>query len=153
VTADPAVTFERLDPPGEADRAAILALEAAAFSNPWSAEGLAAMLSSPASRLHVARAPDRGIVAFCACWLVVDELHIHTIAVRAERRRQGVASALLRHVLDETGAIRATLEVRRSNIAAVRLYQRMGFKVTAFRERYYENPQEDALILWLNPSD
>jgi ribosomal-protein-alanine N-acetyltransferase len=148
---DPSVRFVRLDAPSADERNEILALEAASFSRPWTEDGFEAMRSSPASRIYVARR-DRGpILAFCASWLIVDELHIHTIAVRADHRRRGIARGLLRHILAETGARRATLEVRRSNAAALGLYTTLGFKVSAVRERYYENPPEDGLILWLNP--
>jgi ribosomal-protein-alanine N-acetyltransferase len=90
-------------------------------------------------------------VAFCACWLIGDELHINTVAVDAALRRRGIATGLLRHLLDVTGAARATLEVRRSNVAALKLYEGLGFTTTAVRSGYYSRPDEDALILWLNP--
>ena len=81
----------------------------------------------------------------------MDELHINNLAVRPSLRRRGVASALLRHILAEgarRGAIRATLEVRRSNEAARVLYERFGFSVSAVRHDYYTHPVEDALVLW-----
>jgi ribosomal-protein-alanine N-acetyltransferase len=62
-----------------------------------------------------------------------------------------VASALLEHVLREgvgRGARRATLEVRRSNDAALKLYEKFGFRITAVRRSYYTRPDEDALVLW-----
>ncbi|MEX1127498.1 MAG: ribosomal protein S18-alanine N-acetyltransferase [Vicinamibacterales bacterium] len=144
------LTIERLTEPSVEDRAAILALESASFSNPWTPETFDTMLATHVSRIYVARDHGR-IVAFCACWLFDDELHINTIAVDETRRRQGIARTLLRDVLDRTGARRATLEVRRSNVAALRLYDALGFTVTAVRPRYYEKPEEDGLILWLNP--
>jgi ribosomal-protein-alanine N-acetyltransferase len=150
VNAETPLTIERLTEPSADDRAAILALESASFSNPWTPETFDTMLASHVSRLFVARDGAR-IVAFCACWIFDDELHINTIAVDETRRRQGIARALLREVLERTGARRATLEVRRSNIAALRLYEALGFAVTAVRPRYYEKPEEDGLILWLNP--
>jgi ribosomal-protein-alanine N-acetyltransferase len=100
----------------------------------------------------VLKAPDGQTVAFCACWLLVDELHINSLAVAPERRRQGLASELMRGVLAAAraeGALKATLEVRRSNEAARALYERLGFVVEAIRPDYYTNPREDALILWL----
>ena len=151
MTALREVAFERLDPTDPADRASVLALEAESFSNPWTEDSFETMLSTPASRVFIGRGPDRQILAFCACWLFSDELHINTIAVAPRDRRRGIASALIRYILSETGARRATLEVRRSNAAALRLYEALGFKVTAIRERYYQKPPEDALILWLNP--
>ena len=90
-------------------------------------------------------------MGFCCFWLVLDEIHISNLAVRAECQGRGYGSALLEHVLEvgaSRGARRATLEVRRSNAAARRLYERLGFEVAATRPNYYINPREDALILW-----
>ena len=146
------VTFHRVvSPVPSEDRDAIIALESASFSNPWTPETFDVMLSSPASRVYLARSGEAGIVAFCACWVFEDEIHINTIAVRQDRRRQGIASALMRHVFLDTAARRATLEVRRSNAAAIALYEKLGYEVKAIRPKYYENPNEDGLILWLNP--
>ena len=151
MTGEPGhLTIERLVAPAPHDRDAIIALEAESFSNPWNAETFDRMLQVAVSRVYVARANGREIVGFCACWLIRDELHINTIAVRADLRRRGIGSHLLRHVLAETGAVRATLEVRASNHAARALYERFGFTVTAVRPRYYDHPEEDGLILWLN---
>lgn len=146
------LTFQRVVAPVAPEvRDAILALESASFSNPWTPETFDVMLSSPASRVYLARSADDAVVAFCACWVFEDEIHINTIAVRQDRRRQGIASALMQHVFLSTGARRATLEVRRSNAAAIALYEKLGFQVRAIRPKYYENPNEDGLILWLNP--
>jgi [ribosomal protein S18]-alanine N-acetyltransferase len=144
------VAFERLSAPTAADLAAIASLEAKSFANPWTPEALAEMLASDVTRLYVARA-GRRIIGFCACWLIAGELHINTVAVDQELRRRGIARRLLQHILEETAVDRATLEVRRSNTAALRLYEGLGFTATAVRQRYYSNPDEDALILWLNP--
>jgi ribosomal-protein-alanine N-acetyltransferase len=130
----------------------IVRLEAESFSNPWTREMLAReLMESPVTRLHAARTAAGALVAFCLCWVVLDELHVNTIAVAPDRRRQGVARALMRHVLADAaqcGARRATLEVRRSNSAAIALYEGLGFAVCATRPRYYTHPEEDALILW-----
>jgi [ribosomal protein S18]-alanine N-acetyltransferase len=136
----------------DADLEPILALEANAFTNPWPREMLARELAeSPASRMYVLSTPERAAAGFCLCWLVIDELHINTVAVDGALRRQGLATRLIRHVIADAvrcGARRATLEVRRSNTAARALYERLGFVVCAERPRYYSNPDEDALILW-----
>ena len=90
-------------------------------------------------------------VGFCSFWRVLDELHINNLAVLPDLRRNGIASALLGHVLREgarLGAVRATLEVRRSNDPARLLYERFGFSIAGVRRGYYSNPVEDALILW-----
>jgi [ribosomal protein S18]-alanine N-acetyltransferase len=146
-----AVSYERLADAAPADLAAIVALEQDAFSNPWTPAALAEMLSSHVTRLYVARAQGHGIIAFCACWLIEDELHINTVAVAATRRRQGIARSLLLFILEETGARRATLEVRAANDAARKLYEGLGFTETAVRPKYYSHPEDDAIILWLNP--
>ena len=143
--------IERLRQPSAEERAAILALEAESFSNPWTAETFDAMMQSSVTQLWVVR--DNGqIVAFCSCYVFgTEQLDINTVAVAQSRRRQGIARALLQRVLLDTQARSATLDVRRSNIAAIRLYEGLGFAVTDTRPQYYENPKEDALILWRNP--
>lgn len=132
---------------------AVLALQTSSFTNPWSAEALAWELEhSPVSRLYVLQDAMGTPAAFCACWHLVDELHVNSLAVAPARRRQGLASLLMRGVLADArraGAVAATLEVRRSNEAARALYERLGFAVEAIRPDYYTNPREDALILWL----
>lgn len=130
----------------------VLKLQTTSFSNPWTADALKWELEhSPVSRLYVLKDEQGQTIAFCACWLLVDELHINSVAVAPERRRQGIGSELMRGVLAnarDEGAVRATLEVRRSNEAARALYERLGFEVEAIRPDYYTNPREDALILW-----
>lgn len=131
----------------------IVALERASFTNPWSKDALLWELrNSDVTRVYIGRDDDGVLVAFCACWIIFEELHINTMAVDAARRRQGIASDLLRFVLEDAraaGARKATLEVRESNTGAIRLYESLGFKVAARRPRYYTKPEEDALILWL----
>ena len=145
------IIVERLAALGPEDLSAIQTLESASFSNPWTPAALAEMLRSDITRLYVARRQARDVVGFCACWVIGDELHINTLAVERTHRRKGVATRLLRFVLEATGVERATLEVRRSNTAALALYESLGFRATAVREGYYSHPDEDGLVLWLNP--
>ena len=143
-------TIERLT--DDTDLEAVAALEAETFTNPWTRDMLARELErSDVTRVYVLRRPGQRVAAFCACWVVHDELHVNTIAVDAAVRRQGLATRLMEHVMRDAareGARRATLEVRRSNGAALALYQQLGFTITAVRPRYYSHPEEDALILW-----
>jgi ribosomal-protein-alanine N-acetyltransferase len=131
---------------------AVARLEAASFTNPWTRDMLARELEEPTSaRVYVLRLPDGPVAAFCSCWVIADELHINTIAVDPGRRRQGFGTALMRLTLAAVaaeGVVRATLEVRRSNVAAQRLYEQLGFQVAGVRKGYYTQPEEDALILW-----
>jgi ribosomal-protein-alanine N-acetyltransferase len=143
-------SFGRVEAEAELDQVA--ALEAASFTNPWTRDMLARELrSSDVARVYVLRVSGGLIAAFCACWIIHDELHINTLAVEAAERRRGLATRLMRFVLAEAageGARRATLEVRRSNEPALKLYERLGFRVTAVRPQYYVKPVEDGLVLW-----
>lgn len=135
----------------DADVDAIVEIANASFARPWSREMFVRELTHGSiSRAYVLRTVDCPVAAFCTCWLVVDELHINTLAVRPECRRRGLARALLVHVLSEArarGAKRASLEVRRSNDAALKLYEGLGFSVESVRRNYYPEPPDDALVL------
>ena len=137
---------------GDEDLDAVLAVEHASFTNPWTREMYEAELRNEGvSFFYVGRNAVRRIVGFCSLWLILDELHINNLAVLPEYRRAGVATTLLQHVLAEgaaRGARHATLEVRRSNDPARRLYERFGFTVAGIRRGYYDKPVEDALVLW-----
>ena len=130
----------------------VLAIEEASFTNPWTREMyLAELENDRVSYCYLAKGVDRRVVGFCSFWRVVDELHINNLAVMPEDRRAGVATALLQHVLREgarLGAVRATLEVRRSNEPARGLYERFGFNLAGIRRAYYTKPVEDAIVLW-----
>ena len=136
----------------DADLDEVLAIEGASFTNPWTREMYLAERENPGvSYCYLARDAAGRVVGFCSAWLVLDELHIHNLAVAPECRGQGAGRALLDHMLlvgARLGAGRATLEVRVSNQGAVRLYERTGFSVAGVRPNYYTKPVEDALILW-----
>jgi ribosomal-protein-alanine N-acetyltransferase len=144
------VIFERAQ--ASADLDAVAALEEECFTNPWTREMLERELAhSDVARIYVARTDATHLAAFCACWVVADELHVNTMAVAPAFRRRGLGSALMRFVMADAvrdGARRATLEVRRSNEAARALYASLGFADVAVRERYYSHPEEDAIIMW-----
>ena len=135
-----------------ADIDAVLAIEEASFTSPWTKEMyLAEFENTDISYFYLAKTPLGEIIGFCSFWRVLDELHINNLAVAPEHRRSHVATALLSRVLEDgakLGAVRATLEVRHSNDAAQRLYERFGFTVVGIRRAYYSNPVEDALVLW-----
>lgn len=149
------LVIEPLDP--ARDLEAVLAIQTASFTNPWTHEMFTWELEhSDVARAYVLRRSGEAAVAFCSCWLIFDELHIHTLAVHPNDRRQGYARALLDFVLRDAvreGARSATLEVRESNDAARRLYATAGFVEKGRRPAYYEKPVEDALILWRDRLD
>lgn len=134
------------------DLDAIMAIDERSFTNPWSREMFEwESENSDVARVYVCEDAEGTIVAYCATWLIFDELHINTLAVEPAWRRQGVAARLLRHVFAEAaqqGGRRATLEVRAQNTAALQLYETLGFRVGGVRRAYYQAPTDDALILW-----
>jgi len=90
------------------------------------------------------------ITGFIGLWLLPDEVHIVTVAVRDSHRRQGIGEMLLIAALDlarERTQALVTLEVRVSNDAAIRLYDKYGFEQAGLRPRYYSDNHEDAHIL------
>lgn len=141
-----------ITPVSEADLATVLAIEAECFTSPWTREMYLAELENVGvSFCYLARDEEERALGFCSFWRVLDELHINNLAVLPPSRRRGIATTLMRYVLDEgarRGARRATLEVRRSNDAARQLYERLGFATAGVRRAYYTNPIEDALVLW-----
>lgn len=141
--------IEQVTSPDQID--AIVAIEVASFTNPWTREMyLAELENRGVSYCYVAKDDADTVVGYCSVWRVLDELHINNLAVLPSRRRAGVATALLTYVLRQgvaLGATRATLEVRRSNDAARLLYERFGFTVASVRRAYYTKPVEDALVL------
>ena len=103
------------------------------------------------AHVFVIRTSDTPVVGYCAVWMIVDELHIHDLAVRQRWRRLGAGATLLEHTMNAAralGARRATLEIRASNIGARCLYEQSGFRVAGERERYYSDRVDDALVLW-----
>src|SRR5690242_13875592 len=101
-----------------ADLDAVLAIEHASFTNPWTREMYLAELDNRGvSYCFVIRTGEGRVIGFCSFWRVLDELHINNLAIAPDHRGGGAGTALLRHVLGEgrrLGARRATLEVRRS---------------------------------------
>jgi ribosomal-protein-alanine N-acetyltransferase len=136
----------------DTDLEGVLEVEAESFTNPWTRDMYSWELQNRAvCHIFIVRTEDCRVAGFCAFWLVFDEIHINNLALRPQFRAQGIGTALLHHVLAEArvlGARRATLEVRASNDAARRLYERLGFYIAGTRRSYYTHPVEDALILW-----
>jgi len=148
--APAAITVTRSS--SQADLADVAALQRRSFTHGWGAEAIQWELENTnVARVYVARTADGDLVAYCACWIVFDELHINSLAVEERVRRQGIARRLLDRVVRDAiaeGARMATLEVRQSNAAARALYEGLGFRIEGVRRNYYQDPREDGLILW-----
>jgi [ribosomal protein S18]-alanine N-acetyltransferase len=132
------------------DLPAALAIERRSFDTPWSLAMFVLELSKP-SGICLAAAGDEGLAGYLVCSRYADVWHLMNVAVRAERRREGIASRLLERLFEEAGAdARYTLEVRTSNSGAIAMYERFGFQPAGHRRRYYHDNGEDALIMWLD---
>ena len=146
--------IERVASPADLD--AVLEIESASFYNPTTREWYESELQRPdVCFVYVLRTDAHQVAGFCAFWKVIDQIHINNLAVRPELRGQGLGTAMLVSVLEEAaamGAPHATLEVRRSNEAARRVYLRAGFGLAGVRTAYYSNPIEDAFILVRKPA-
>jgi len=135
------------------DLPAVAAVVRRAFATPWSIAMFVLELSKP-SGLCLAAMRDDVLVGYTICSRYDRVWHVMNIAVDPPARRQGVASALLAELYRLAGGAGAqfTLEVRRSNQAAIDLYERDGFRVAGRRRHYYQDNGEDALIMWRTPA-
>jgi ribosomal-protein-alanine N-acetyltransferase len=129
-------------------------IEGASFTTPWPENAYRSeLMTNRLASYLVARLGGR-IVGYGGMWLMVDEAHITTFAVHPGWRRQHVGERLLLAFLDlarDRHAREATLEVRLSNLAARRLYEKYGFRPVGLRPRYYSDNNEDALIMTTDP--
>ncbi|HEX5241497.1 MAG TPA: ribosomal protein S18-alanine N-acetyltransferase [Candidatus Limnocylindrales bacterium] len=144
----------RIDAMRLEDLPEVHAIERASFTTPWPDDAYRSeLLTNRLASYLVARRGDT-VVGFAGLWLMVDEGHITTFAVHPAWRRRGIGERLLLAALDlavERGAREATLEVRLSNVAARRLYEKYGFRPVGIRPRYYSDDGEDALIMTTDP--
>jgi ribosomal-protein-alanine N-acetyltransferase len=131
---------------------AVLEIERQCLRPTWTREAIVEELGRDWARLDVVRDGAAGVVAFANYWLVADEVHLLNIATLPPHRGQGHATRLLTHMLEVARRLPCrlvTLEVRRSNEAAQRLYQRFSFRSVGVRPNYYSDDQEDAIVMIL----
>lgn len=130
---------------------AVHAIEADTFATPWSRQSFyEEMTRNACARYLVAELPEADIVGFAGVWIVIDEGHITNIAVKKEYRGQGIGRALTAALMQyaaNLGVVYMTLEVRRSNEIAQRVYLSHGFIQVGVRKKYYEDNGEDALFM------
>ena len=135
------------------DLPAVLSIENEAYKKPWSRDLFERELDNPvasAYTLKVTRAGAGVIAGYAIFWMVSGEAHILNVAIRADLRRRGLATHLVREVLkmmDEFMVLDVFLEVRKSNHAAIALYEKFGFRETFERKNYYGD--EDAMVMRL----
>jgi ribosomal-protein-alanine N-acetyltransferase len=136
------------------DLPAVHRIEKASFTSPWPEHAYQSELESNRLAHYLVARVDEQVVGYGGMWLMVDEAHITTFAVHPAWRRQHIGERLLLAFLDlaiDRGAHEATLEVRLSNLAARRLYEKYGFRPVGLRPRYYSDDHEDALIMTTEP--
>jgi ribosomal-protein-alanine N-acetyltransferase len=147
---EPRVRIRRLTYP---DLPQVIGIERRAFPTPWSLAMFVLELSK-ASGVCLAAVSGGRLVGYLICSRYETVWHVMNVAVDPERRREGVASALLGELYARVGdeQARYTLEVRRSNHGAISLYEREGFRAAGMRRRYYQDNGEDALVMWRTPA-
>jgi [ribosomal protein S18]-alanine N-acetyltransferase len=140
----------RLRPATELDLPALVAIETASFSDPWSLRSFEKLLVAHHAIVTVAEQGDGSVGGFTVVLLAADEAELANIAVSPARRGAGVGRQLLAAALDmarDAGAGTVYLEVRPSNARARALYAAAGFEEVGRRRQYYTSPAEDALVL------
>ena len=144
--------LDLVEPLCEEDAAAIALLEKTCFSLPWSEKHLRQALAHHAFQILGIKTESHALGAYVSFYHLKEEIEIVNIATSPELRRKGMASALMRTLVDEAlsqGAARILLEVKESNQPAIALYQSFGFNPIGIRKGYYRDTGEDALVLEL----
>ena len=143
------------------DVGAVLEVEKLSFTTPWSrAAFMSELLNNERAFYLVARNTARRgplpwntgqVIGYIGVWLIYDEGHITNVAVHPDYRQQGIGRRLMEAieaVCVTKGVKRMTLEVRVSNLVAQRLYRDLGYISVGVRPGYYQDNNEDALIMW-----
>lgn len=117
----------------------------------WSKDSFYGELANELAYYYSAFDMENNLIGYAGSWQIIDEAHITTIAVKPELRRKKIGEALLTKIINDcyNNKIKyITLEVRESNKPAIGLYEKYGFKSLGTRKGYYQNNNEDALIMW-----
>ena len=137
---------------GVNDLSDVLSIEKVSFRTPWSEGIFRDELLSSLCHSYVATLEEK-IIGYICFAVILDEVHLRNISVHKDFRRRGIASQMLSEMIrtsQKRGVLWATLEVRRSNSAAIRFYEKYGFEIKGIRRSYYRDTGEDAFIMWAN---
>ncbi len=130
----------------------VIQIEQSAYGDHhWSRESFIGEISNELARYYALHTPDGKLAGYAGCWHILEEAHITTIAISPEYRRRKYAEALLKRIIDDCYKEKIkyiTLEVRVSNEPAINLYSKYGFSSFGTRKGYYQDNNEDALIMW-----
>jgi ribosomal-protein-alanine N-acetyltransferase len=138
-------------PMTEDDIDEVMEIEKLSFATPWSREAFVGEVTKNSCARYIVAEVDKKVVGYAGFWVVLDEGHITNIAVHPEYRGKGIGSRLMEGLIDlakKNGITSMTLEVRESNLVAQNLYKKFGFKVLGRREGYYQDNNEDAIVMW-----
>jgi len=133
------------------DLSAVHAIENLSFTAPWQLNSFISELGNSDAVMKVAVFSGK-VAGYVCIRAILDSAHVLDLAVIPECRRMGLGGLLLKNALQEIRISRpelksVTLEVRESNIEAIRLYEKFGFTETGRRRGYYQRPIEDAVIM------
>ncbi len=134
----------------------VMVIETLSFKIPWSRSAFIDELTTNQMAVYVVAVSGREIIGYGGLWRILDEGHITNIAVHPEFRRCRAGSRIMDKLLEicqREGIKSLTLEVRKSNIPAQRLYENYDFKAEGIRKGYYSDTGEDALIMWRHDTD
>lgn len=130
----------------------VMEIEKDAFgSHHWSRDAFYNELANNLAKYFCIFNENDEIVAYSGHWHVIDEAHITTFAVKKDCRRKKLGELLMKNIIEDCykNEIKyITLEVRVSNTPAIKLYEKYGFKSLGARKAYYQDNNEDALIMW-----
>ncbi len=130
---------------------AVQEVERASFPVPWPRDAFRHEIAQNRNARYIVAREGERLVGYAGLWLMVDEAHITTFAVLPDFRRRRIGERMLQRLFDVASDMKAewlTLEVRASNLAAQKLYEKYGFRRAGVRRRYYSDNSEDALIMW-----
>ena len=130
----------------------VAAIEQQIFSLPWSKQAFEESLDNKNTLFIVAKSEEK-IAGYCGIYISFEEGNISNVAVAPAFRRKGIAENMIKDLLKEAakkGVTSVFLEVRKTNVAAIALYEKSGFREVGVRKDFYDKPKEDALIMWKN---